>query len=108
MTKKNFSVGKATEPVEFEIDDDNFVAIPANRLPAGSLAKYFEIVNDGRIFDAHDYFFKTVLTEDSAKLFFERMESVEKPITISLVGDIASWLLGEVYIQGEATEESKK
>lgn len=107
MAKKQFSVGKISEPVTFSIDDDEFEAIPANRLPAGSLAKYFDKINESRVFDAHDYFFKTVLTEDSAKVFFERMDSVENPITISVMGDVAAWLLGEVYMSGEATDESK-
>ena len=107
LKKKTFSVGKISEPVKFDIDDDEFEAIPANRLPAGALAKYFDKINESRIFDAHDYFFKTVLTEESAKVFFDRMDSVEKPITVTVMGDVAAWLLGEVYMQGEATEESK-
>lgn len=108
MATKRFSVGDVSGPVEFEIDNDKFVAIPSNRLPAGVLAKYFEKINEGKIFEAQDYFFETVLTADSAKLFFERMESVENPITVPIIGEIAAWLLGEVYVQGEVTEESKK
>lgn len=105
---KKFSVGEVSEPVVFEIDEDSFEAIPSNRLPAGQLAKYFSLINDSRIFDAHEHFFKTVLTEDSYKLFSERMESVENPITVNVMGDVAAWLLGEVYMQGEApTAESK-
>lgn len=107
MTKK-FSVGTVSEPVSFEIDEDTFAAIPANRLPAGQLATYFQYINDSRIFDAHEHFFKTVLTEESYKLFYERMESVDNPITISVMGDVAAWLLGEVYMQGEATDEPKE
>jgi hypothetical protein len=108
MAIKKFSVGEITEAVEFEVDADKFIAIPANRLPAGVLAKYFEKINDSRIFDAQELFFKTVLTEDSAKLFFERMESVENPITVPVMGDIAAWLLGEVYMQGEDSAEPKQ
>lgn len=104
---KKFSVGKISEPVTFDIDDDTFEAIPSNRLPAGALAKYFDQINDNRLFDAHDYFFQTVLTEDSSKKFFERMESIDNPITVTVMGDVASWLLGEVYMQGEASAESK-
>lgn len=104
---KQFSVGKVAEPVQFTIDDDEFEAIPSNRLPAGALAKYFEKINDSKIFDAHEEFFKAVLKEDSYKLFAERMDSTEKPITISIMGDVAAWLLGDIYMQGEASEESK-
>lgn len=104
---KFFSVGEISEPVRFSIDDDEFEGIPSNRLPAGALAKYFDAVNDSKLFEAQDFFFKTVLTEESYKLFNDRMNSTEKPITISVMGDVAAWLLGDVYLQGEAAEESK-
>lgn len=106
-TRKTFSIGTIGEPVTFLIDEDEFEAIPANRLPAGALAKYFAAINDSRIFDAHEFFFTAVLTEESYKLFNDRLDSVEKPITVGIMGDIAAWLLGEVYLQGEA-ESSKK
>ena len=106
-TMKQFNIGAISEPVTFSIDEDEFEAIPANRLPAGSLAKYFTAINESRIFDAHEFFFSAVLTEESYTLFDGRLNSIEKPITIGIMGDIAAWLLGEVYLQGEATEESK-
>lgn len=101
--RKQFSIGTISDPVFFNIDDDEFEAIPANRLPAGALAKYFAAINDSRVFDAHEFFFTSVLTEESYKLFEERLHSAEKPITIGIMGDIAAWLLGEVYLQGEVT-----
>jgi len=100
---KTFNIGEISEPVKFAIDDDEFEAIPANRLPAGALAKYFSAINDSRIFDAHEFFFQAVLTEESYKTFDSRLNSIEKPITIGIMGDIAAWLLGEVYLQGEAS-----
>lgn len=103
-TVKTFSIGEISDPVHFNIDEDEFEAIPANRLPAGALAKYFAAVNDNRVFDAHEVFFASVLTEDSCKLFEERLHSTEKPITVGIMGDIAAWLLGEVYLQGEVTK----
>ena len=106
-TLKAFSTGIVGEPVTFEIDDDEFEAIPVNKLPAGALAKYFSLINDNKLFDAQEYFFVRVLTEESFKVFKDRLESTEKPITISVMGDVAAWLLGEVYLQGEATEEPK-
>lgn len=104
---KTFSIGAISEAVKFMVDGDEFEAIPANRLPAGVVARYFQKINDSRIFDAHEDFFNAVLTPDSAKLFMIRMESVENPITTAAMGDIASWLLGEVYLQGEASDDLK-
>lgn len=107
MSKKTFSVSKVSEPITFTIDDDDFEAIPANKLPAGALADYFTHINEGKLFEANDAFFKTVLTEESYKLFNDRLHSTEKPITISLLGEIAAWLLGDEYMGGKATEEDK-
>lgn len=107
MAKKVFNAAKASEPVTFAIDDDEFEAIPATTLPAGVLAQYFQDINEGKLFDAHNGFFKHVLTEDSYKIFADRLQSKEKPITVTLLGEIASWLLGEVYMGGN-TEESKQ
>jgi hypothetical protein len=106
-TIKTFNIGVVTEPVRFNIDEDEYEAIPANRLPAGSLAKYFEAINDNRLFEGQELFFKAVLTETSYKLYEDRINSTEKPITLGVLGEVSSWLLGEVYLQGEATEESK-
>lgn len=104
---KQFNIGTISDVVKFTIDEDEFEAIPANRLPAGSLAKYFASINANNLFEAQEYFFASVLTEESFKRFEERMNSNDSPITITLLGEIAAWLLGEVYLQGEATEESK-
>lgn len=106
MAKKTFNAAKASEAVTFAIDDDEFEAIPATSLPAGVLAQYFQDINEGKLFDAHSGFFKEVLTEDSYKVFSDRLTSKEKPITVTLLGEIASWLLGDVYMGGN-TEESK-
>lgn len=100
---KKFNLTEATEPVIFEIDNDKFEALPANRLSAGALAKYFEQVNEGKIFEAHMVFFETVLTEESYKLFDQRMHSKDWPITMQMMADVSSWLLGEVYMGGKAS-----
>lgn len=101
---KQFSLTEATETVKFKIDNDDFEAIPANRLAAGALAKYFEQVNDGKIFEAHMIFFETVLTEESYKLFDQRMHSKDWPITMQMMADVSSWLLGDVYMGGKASD----
>lgn len=102
---KAFNVSTVSEPVTFTIDADEFEAIAANRLPAGALAKYFTAINSNSIFDAQDLFFQAVLTETSYKLFNERLNSTENPIPFNVLTDIASWLLGDVYLQGEASGE---
>lgn len=104
---KAFNISKVSEPVSFTIDGDEFEAIASNRLPAGALAKYFTAINNNNIFDAQDLFFQAVLTETSYKLFSDRLNSTEKPIPFNILTDVASWLLGEVYLQGEATAEPK-
>lgn len=106
MSKKTFNVTKTEEPITFDVDDEEFEAIPADRLPAGALATYFQHINEGNLFKAHDAFFETVLTEDSYKRFNARLNNKEKPITITVLGDIASWLLGDEYMGGKVTEES--
>lgn len=106
MATKQFKLTDAVENVKFQIDDDEFEAIAPNRLPAGALAKYFEQNNEGKLFEAHNEFFKTVLLEQSYKLFEDRLNSVEKPITLKLIADISTWLLGEIYMGGKASESA--
>ena len=101
---KKFSLIEATEAVKFSIDNDEFEAIPANRLAAGALAKYFEQVNEGKLFEAHMTFFETVLTEESYKLFDQRMHSKDWPITLKMMADVSTWLLGDVYMGGKASD----
>lgn len=107
MSKKTFNVTKTAEPITFDVDGEEFEAIPADRLPAGALADYFQHINEGNLFKAHDSFFKVVLNDDSYKRFNDRLNSKEDPITVSVLGDIAAWLLGDEYMGGKATEEAK-
>lgn len=107
MSKKTFNVTKTDEPITFNVDNDEFEAIPADRLPAGALADYFQHINEGNLFKAHDTFFETVLTEESYKRFDLRLNDKENPITISVLGEIAAWLLGDEYMGGKVTEEAK-
>lgn len=106
---KKFSLAAVSEAITFDVDTDTFTALPANRLPAGFIAQYFADINDGKLFEAHLSFFKAVLTEDSWKLFDERLSSTSSPITVALMGDVATWLLGEQYMGGGEgnSEESK-
>lgn len=108
MSKKTFNVTKTEEPITFDVDGEEFEAIAADRLPAGALATYFQYINEGNLFKAHDSFFETVLTEESYKRFNDRLNSKENPITVQVLGDIAAWLLGDEYMGGKATEEAKQ
>jgi hypothetical protein len=108
VSKKTFNITKTDEPITFDIDGEEFEAIAADRLPAGALADYFQHINEGNLFKAHDAFFETVLTEDSYKRFNDRLHSKENPITVNVLGDIAAWLLGDEYMGGKATEEAKQ
>lgn len=107
MSKKTFNVTKTDEPITFDIDGEEFEAMAADRLPAGALASYFQNINDGNLFKAHDAFFSTVLTEDSYTRFNDRLNSKDNPITLPVLGDIASWLLGDEYMGGKASDEVK-
>jgi len=107
MSKKTFKVTNTGEPITFDVNGEEFEAIPADRLPAGALATYFQNINDGNLFKAHDSFFETVLNEDSYTRFNARLNDKENPITVSVLGDIAAWLLGDEYM-GKASEEDKQ
>lgn len=107
MSKKTFSVSNTEEPITFDVNGEEFEAIPSDRLPAGALASYFQNINAGDLFKAHDVFFETVLTEDSYTRFNDRLNDKENPITVTVLGDIAAWLLGDEYMGGKANEEDK-
>lgn len=102
---KKFALSKISGPVTFVVDDNTFEGVPANRLPAGVLARYFEEINAGKLFEAHNSLFEAILTEESWKVFSERMHSKEHPITVTLMGDIVTWLLGDQYMG--STEPTK-
>lgn len=114
MSKKTFNVTNTEAPITFDVNGEEFEAIPADRLPAGALATYFQNINDGNLFKAHDAFFETVLNKDSYTRFNSRLNDKENPITVSVLGDIAAWLLGEEYMgtgktdEKESEEESKE
>lgn len=108
MSKKTFNTTKTEAPIIFDVNGEEFEAIPADRLPAGALATYFQNINDGNLFKAHDSFFETVFNEDSYKRFSARLNDKENPITVGVLGDIAAWLLGDKYMGSAAKEEDKE
>lgn len=97
MAKKIFEVSKVTEPLEFSLgeDDFTFVAYAPEELPANVLVEYSELVSDGRLHEAHKRFFAKALHEESAREFEYRLNSHEKPITLSTMIQISEWLVTE-------------
>lgn len=93
--KKVFKIAEALEPLEFDIDNDSFVAIAPNRLPGNVLISYVEDVQEGRVYKGHKDFFAKALIPESAERFAERLDSVENPIPLQQLIEVAEWLTGE-------------
>lgn len=105
---KAFTSSPNAGPVTFTIDEDSFEALPANQMPAGVINSYFKQVKEGEVFEAHLEFLKFSLTEESFKVFEERYASkIEKPITFAMLNEVATWLLGSVYM-GEAGDSDQE
>lgn len=95
MSKKSFATTEALDAVEFDIDGEDFIAVPPNRLPANVLIRYSETVQEGRLYEAHKHFFAGVLTDESAERFNARLNSKENPITLPLMIEVAEFLVTE-------------
>lgn len=93
--KKVFKIAEAMAPLEFEIGNDSFVAIAPNRLPGNVLIAYVEEVQEGRIYQGHKNFFAKALVPESAERFAERLDSVENPIPLQQMIEVAEWLTEE-------------
>lgn len=93
---KTFSIAEATEPVEFQIGKDVFTARPPESLPANVLIKYSEMVGEGKLYDAHHYFFQKSLLGESIELFTTRLEDSDNPINLGTMVQVAEWLV-EMY-----------
>jgi hypothetical protein len=94
---KEFLTSERDEPTKFKVDDDVFVAVAPNKLPANVLISYAETMAIGRVRSAHIRLFADVLEEDSHKVFAERMNSTENPVTLTMMADVANWLVEEIY-----------
>lgn len=97
---KKFTNTASEETIKFSVEDDEFEAIAPRNVPASILETYFKNIKAGDLFDAHNNFFGEVLTEESHKVFTDRLSSREKPITLETLGEISSWLLGDIYMGG--------
>lgn len=96
---KTFTSKPHAEPVVFTVDSDEFTALSSTEMPGGVLDAYFKKVKEGEIFEAHYELFRFALDEKSFKLFEDRFNSkTGNPITVSMLAEIATWLLGTVYM----------
>ncbi len=93
MGIKVFEVTKSTEPIEFQVGSDLFTAYAPEDLPAYTLIEYSELVQAGKIHDAHKAFFSKTLIGESATLFDSRLHSHENPITLTIMIQVAEWLV---------------
>jgi hypothetical protein len=93
---KKFEISSASEMIEFQVGDDIFKATPPDRLPGNVLIRYAEQVNAGKLYEAHQIFFARVLDKESSELFSHRLDSKENPITLSVMAQVAEYLM-EMY-----------
>lgn len=96
MSKKSFSTSEALENIEFDIDGEDYVAVPPNRLPGYVLIQYSETVQAGKLYEAHKLFFNQVLVGDSKERFDARLKSGDDekaPITLAMMIEIAEYLI---------------
>jgi len=96
-----FNVIKTGLPTFFTVGNEAFEVIPAEKLLASGLATYFQSINDGDLFKAHDAFLEIALTNDSYKRFNSRLYSKNNPITLSTLAEVTSWLVGDVFLGGK-------
>lgn len=94
---REFSISESADPIKFKIDEDVFVAVAPNRLPANALIRYAEGVAIGRMHSAHMRFYQDVLEDESFALFSDRLDSKERPITLKMMADVTNWLVEEIY-----------
>lgn len=97
---KAFTNTASEETIEFEIDGEKFQALAPRFVSAGVLESYFKSVKAGEIFEAHNNLFAKVLTEESHIRFVDRLISNTNPITLEILGEVSSWLIGDEYMGG--------
>lgn len=93
---KSFKTSEALESVTFDVDGEDFIALPPNRLPANVLIRYSETVQDGKLYEAHKDFFNKVLVDDSAVRFEQRLNSGaddKVTVTLPMMIEIAEYLI---------------
>lgn len=106
MTTKDFTT-PVTEAITFTIDGEEFSALPASKLPSGTVIKYLNNSTASPIESLLD-FLTVVLDEDSSKRFEERVEGTDNPIPFGLLSEIASWIVGEYFKNEDAAPAVKR
>ena len=104
---KQFKVARsAKEGVRFKIDNDEFVALPAEDLPGGILLDLGAAAsgNPQEQSLALLSFLRLALEPDSVDLLERRLRDPRNPIPLTMIGEVAGWLMEEVY--GRPTEPS--
>lgn len=92
-----FNLTKTHEPLFFTVNGEEFEALPAKEISASVLTEFFQLINSGDLFKSHDGFLKDALTEESYNRFKKRLNSTENAITVSVLGEVVSWLIGDEY-----------
>lgn len=90
---KVFEIAKSTQPLEFQVGSDLFTAYPPEELPAYVLIEYSELVQAGKIHDAHKAFFSKTLVPESHTIFNQRLNSHDNPITLAVMIQVSEWLV---------------
>jgi len=107
VSVKSFSVGHADEqPITFDVDGDEFQAVPASRLPGSA---FVDLASMGEASTAQQlamvgHFLDMALVPDSAVRFAARMRDAGQPITLATATDVMVWLVEEVYT-GRPTQQ---
>lgn len=87
---------KETEAITFTVDKEVYTAIPASKLPSGTVIKYLNNSTNTPIESLLD-FMTVVLDEPSSERFLERVEGSDNPIPFTLLAEIAGWIIGEYF-----------
>lgn len=101
MTSTRFKdFTKKKPPVEFQIDDDIFIA--PSVLPVPTMQELADVAgsiknetDNKKLFEKLTGIYDVILTEKSAARFQERVKSKTEPIDINQLVDIMMWLLEE-------------
>lgn len=93
---REFGISDSTKDMEFKVTGEQFIAKAPSKVPANIVTRYTEMVNRGMLHQAHVMFFNAVLPQESEERFMIRLDSVENPITLSQMANVANWLM-EIY-----------
>lgn len=97
-----------TEVIEFTVDGEKYTALPASKLPSGTVIKYLN-ESTGSPIESLLEFLTVVLDEDSAERFQARVDGeTDNPIPFGLLAEIAGWIVGEYFKSEEEAKPAPK